>query len=246
MQTLFISDLHLDAGDTGKLALLQALLRAAPGRAQALYILGDLFERWLGEDERDEVGEAVFAGLRQAAQAGLQVFFMRGNRDFLMGRGVFQARSGCRLLPDPSVVELPAGRALLTHGDRLCTGDVAYQWYRRLVNHAPGRLLIPRLPLGWRRQVAHWLRAQSGRSNRLPVDVTPWAVEHWLARHRVYLMIHGHTHRQASHRLQRNGETAWRYVLGDWSPTEGSVLVCDDGGKLAFMAASRYVHKPYS
>jgi UDP-2,3-diacylglucosamine hydrolase len=229
-QTLFISDLHLSPERPAIVALFAQFLRARAAQAEALYILGDLFEYWLGDDTVDmpELASLV-DGLRALTASGVPVYVMHGNRDFLMGSG-FESATGCRLLSDPSVVDLYGTHVLLTHGDLLCTGDIQYQAVRRVVRDPAWQRDVLAKSVPERIALARSFREKSEKviaGNKPEImDVTPAAVEEMLRAHQVRDMIHGHTHRPADHRFTLDGAPARRVVLGDWYD-QGSVLVCD-------------------
>lgn len=219
MTTLFISDLHLEESRpdiTG--AFLSFLADKAPG-VERLYILGDFFEAWIGDDERTPLQEQVATALRQVQSAGTDIYLMHGNRDFLIGDD-FCERAGATLLEDPTVVDLYGTPTLLMHGDSLCTADVEYQKFRaNMRNPQTVKMLLAR-PLKDRQQMARQLREISMAKNQgkaeTIMDVTPEEVARELEAHGVQRMIHGHTHRPAVHHLEANGEAAQRIVLGDW------------------------------
>ncbi|MBL8201817.1 MAG: UDP-2,3-diacylglucosamine diphosphatase [Chromatiales bacterium] len=226
MTTLFVSDLHLDAS---RPAATDCFLRFLAGQARdagTLYILGDLFEAWTGDDAAGPHEQAILAALRRYTGTGRSCGFLRGNRDFLVGQR-FAAETGAILLPDEALVDVGGTRALLMHGDTLCTDDHAYQRYRRLV-HRPGvQALYLRLPAPLRTDLAAWARRRSRAANAgkpaAIMDVSQSAVTDALRRHGSELLIHGHTHRPAVHALEVDGRSARRIVLGDWY-TQGSVL----------------------
>lgn len=232
MATLFISDLHLDSARPDITALFLRFLRNEASGAEALYILGDLFEAWVGDDEPGEPATSVRAALRRVADGGTPVFVMRGNRDFLFGSR-FAADSGIRLLPDPSVVTLYGEPTLLMHGDLLCTEDTAYQAFRAMVRNPAWQGAFLAKPLAERQEFAAKARAASQQHQQGAVesimDVNAAAVEAVMARHGVTRLIHGHTHRPAIHSLTINGRRGQRIVLGDWY-TQGSVLRVDADG----------------
>ena len=230
--TLFISDLHLDPARAAITELFLAFLRTTAPRAEALYILGDLFEAWIGDDAADAAHRPVIEGLRALSAGGTPVYLMHGNRDFLMGAR-FEQMSGARLLPDPSVIDLYSQPTLLMHGDTLCTDDVDYQQFRARVRGERWQREFLALPPARRAEIAHRLRVASQEYTRGKkpeiMDVNPQAVERALREHRVLRLIHGHTHRPAVHTLPLDGRTATRIVLGDWYE-QGSVLHCDAAG----------------
>jgi UDP-2,3-diacylglucosamine hydrolase len=226
LSVLFISDLHLEA-----CAQFQDFLRAAGGDAEALYILGDLFETWVGDDDDDVLRATVRASLAALTRTGTACYLMHGNRDFLIGTR-FEAETGCQLLADPSVIELAGERVLLTHGDLLCREDAAYQQLRAQVRRPRWQRRFHRLPLDTRRLLAGAARAGSQkhlhRTRYEVMDVTPSAVEATMRAARVRTIVHGHTHRPAVHEFRIDGAPARRIVLGDWYE-QGSCLTWRDG-----------------
>jgi UDP-2,3-diacylglucosamine hydrolase len=239
MTTLFVSDLHLDASRPGITRLFLDFLAGEARQAQALFVLGDLFEAWVGDDEPGEPGASVCAALKALADSGVPVFLMRGNRDFLFGPGI-AARCGATLLPDPCVVDLHGQPTLLMHGDLLCTDDTAYQAFRRQMRDPAWQAQFLAQPLEARHAFAAKARAasrehQQGVSETI-TDVTPAAVAAVMARHGVDRLVHGHTHRPAVHSLLVDDRPATRIVLGDWYD-QGSVLRVDaDGLRLDALA----------
>ena len=206
-------------------------LRTQAREAEALYILGDLFEAWIGDDEDSELAKAVRTGLRELSDSGVPLYLMRGNRDFLLGPTFAQA-TGAQLLPDPCVLNLAGEPTLLMHGDLLCSDDDAYLAFRREVREPAWRERFLGQPIEARRDFADKARAASrGHQQGLRdegkletiTDVNEATVAATLARHGVRRMIHGHTHRPAIHSLQSDGQSAQRVVLGDWYQ-QGSVL----------------------
>jgi UDP-2,3-diacylglucosamine hydrolase len=224
--TLFISDLHLDPGDPAVVRQFHAFLETEARRADALYILGDLFEAWLGDDDRDPLARGVVAALRELTDAGVPCFVMHGNRDFLIG-GRFCRESGATLLEDGTVVDLYGERVLLMHGDALCTDDLSYQRLRRIVRNPAVRWILGHLGLEQRRALARRLRAGSrahvGTTAPEIMDVNASAVAEAFRRSGVRTLVHGHTHRPAVHDITVDGAPARRIVLGDWY-VQGSVL----------------------
>ena len=241
MTVLFVSDLHLDAARPDITAQFLRFLRGEATHAEALYILGDLFEAWVGDDVSGEPAASVRTALRQLVDAGVPVYLMRGNRDFLYGPR-FAAETGARLLPDPAVVVLHGEPTLLMHGDLLCTGDAAYQAFRAQVRDPRWQAQFLAQPLPAREAFAAKARAASqehqkdvGRGGAMDAitDADADAVASTLARYGVRRLIHGHTHRPAIHALEAGGRLAQRIVLGDWYE-QGSVLRVDaDGVELA-------------
>lgn len=232
MTRLFVSDVHLDAGAPEATEQFLAFLATEGARAQALYILGDLFEAWVGDDDADPEKERVCAALRSLSTRGVACFALHGNRDFLLGAG-FSARSGCRLLRDPVVAQFDAERVMLTHGDALCTDDHSYQELRSVVRDPAWQRRYLALPRSHRELLADEVRAGSRRHTARTVpyimDVNAAAVAAAFRAAQVRRMIHGHTHRPGVHQLEVDGAPAQRIVLGAWYE-QGSYLVCEAGG----------------
>jgi UDP-2,3-diacylglucosamine hydrolase len=232
MTVLFVSDLHLDATRPEITRLFLTFLAGEARAAEALYLLGDVFEAWVGDDDPGEPGASVCAALKALAESGVPVFLMRGNRDFLFGPDIAQ-RCGGRLLPDPCIVDLHGTPTLLMHGDLLCTDDTAYQAFRQQVRDPAWQERFLAQTLAERQAFAAQARAASRQHQQgVPeaiTDVAPAAVTAVMARHGVQQLIHGHTHRPAVHRLDVDGRAATRVVLGDWYE-QGSVLRMDAAG----------------
>ncbi len=231
--TLFISDLHLHPSRPAITALFLDFLDEAARRARALYILGDLFEYWLGDEAVGlEAWRPIIAGLQRATAAGLEVYVMHGNRDFLLGEG-FARATGCGLLAEPARIDLNGVPTLLMHGDVLCTDDVEYQAFRAVVRDPAWQREFLARPLAEREALARQLRelSQQSTAQKKPqiMDVTPQAVAAVMRAHGVRRLIHGHTHRPGEHLFELDGEPAWRLVLGDWYE-QGSVLSCTPAG----------------
>ncbi len=242
--TLLISDLHLHPGTP---EVTDGFLRWLEERAcgcEALYILGDFFEAWIGDDLLDLAGAdpsgqadlaaRVAVALKRLAEDGTALYLMHGNRDFLLGER-FAEETGATLLADPSVVELGGERVLLMHGDSLCTRDTAYQAFRAQARHPQWQAQILAMPVAERIALAAQLREQSGEANSGKaeeiMDVTPEEVVKVMADQGVTTLIHGHTHRPAVHRLEVNGRPARRLVLGDWQPGKGWEIRIDGDGE---------------
>lgn len=242
MTTLFISDLHLDASRPAITDLFLAFLRSEVLAADALYILGDLFEAWIGDDTPSPAADAVAAALKEVSDAGVPVYFIRGNRDFLLGEQ-YAARAGMRILPDPSVIDLYGTPVLLQHGDLLCTDDLPYQQFRAQTRDPAFQAQFLAQPLAARIAFAQKARdASQSRQSEMKqgdraqfetvTDVAPAEVDATFVRFGVDTMIHGHTHRPAVHSLMAGGQARTRIVLGDWYE-QGSVLrVTPDGMSL--------------
>jgi UDP-2,3-diacylglucosamine hydrolase len=217
--TLFISDLHLEESRPDITDAFLAFVKARAMGIDALYILGDFFEAWIGDDEHTPLQETVAAALSDVKASGTTIYFMHGNRDFLIGED-YCRRTGAILLDDPSVVDLYGTPYLLMHGDSLCTADVEYQKFRANMRNPQWQQMILQRPLEDRKQMARQLREISMAKNQskedLIMDVTPEEVVREMEAQGVQNMIHGHTHRPAEHDLTANGEPAKRIVLGDW------------------------------
>jgi UDP-2,3-diacylglucosamine hydrolase len=233
--TLFISDLHLDGTRPDITAQFLDFLEREARSAQALYILGDLFEAWIGDDDPDPDKRRVIQGLRAVTNAGVPTFLIHGNRDFLIGKR-FCRETGVQLLTDGTVIDLYGRRVLLMHGDLLCTDDHAYQRLRRIVRNPVVQFMMRRLTLRRRQKLAERMRAGSKEhiasmdiAAPAIMDVNQDEVRRTLLRFGVDCIIHGHTHRPAVHELQIDGHAAVRIVLGDWYE-QGSVLRWNEHG----------------
>jgi UDP-2,3-diacylglucosamine hydrolase len=233
MATLFISDLHLDPSRPQITALFESWLASDEVRhADALYILGDLVEAWIGDDDDAELPQRIAAATRAVRDAGVPVYFMVGNRDFLLGQA-YAGRAGMTLLEDGTVHDVQGRPTLLMHGDVLCTDDVAYQAVRRQVRNAEWQAQILAMPLEARRVLAAKARedskAHTGSTMESIMDVNADAVAETMRKAGVTRLIHGHTHRPAVHAFELDGQPAKRIVLGDWYE-HGSVLRVDGDG----------------
>ena len=229
MATLFISDLHLSAERPGIFDLFLRFLRERGAGSDALYILGDLFEYWIGDDAAGYSGYLpVMEGLRALTGAGTPVYLMHGNRDFLLAGG-FEQATGARLLPEPALIDLYGEPVLLMHGDTLCTDDIEYQRFRATVRDPAWIAQFVAKSLEERQAIVRNLRetSKAATAAKKPeiMDVNQNAVESVMTAHRIVRLIHGHTHRPSMHEFPLNGKTAHRTVLGDWYD-QGSVLVC--------------------
>jgi len=231
VRRLFVSDLHLTAAAPEAIEqFLRFLAREAAG-AQALYVLGDLFEFWVGDDEDDALSERVCAALKGVAGAGTALYLMHGNRDFLLGEG-FCGRTGGYLLPDPSLVDIDGEAVLLSHGDALCVDDRPYQQLRSIVRTPAYQRRFLALPLRARIALADRARAGSRAhtSRQVPtlMDVNPGTVLAAFRATGAARLVHGHTHRPGIHELIVDGRTVRRVVLGAWYE-QGSYLECEGG-----------------
>jgi len=212
--TLFISDLHLDTARPAVTRALAAFL-AQHQHCERLYILGDLFEAWIGDDDDAPLAAEVAALLRDFTAAGPALFIMGGNRDFLLGEAFCEA-VGAQLLPDPTVIDLYGESTLLMHGDSLCTSDTQYQAFRRTARDPQWQQQMLARSLAERRSLAGELRSMSREANSNKaediMDVTPPEVDKVMRTYGVTQLIHGHTHRPATHKVS----AGYRWVLGDW------------------------------
>jgi len=228
MHTLFASDLHLAAERPQIMAQFLAFTTDIAPQAAALYILGDLFEYWAGDDDTDALGMQTAAALATLAGRGTRVYLMQGNRDVLMA-GAFAARSAATLIADPLLIDLHGTPTLLTHGDALCTDDADYQQFRAYARDAGNQARFLAQPLAARREQMLGMRAQSeARKQQKPetiMDVAPAAVEDLLRQYKYPRLIHGHTHRPARHVHQIDGHSCERWVLNDWYQRGGYLRV---------------------
>lgn len=228
---LFISDLHLSPRSPGATALFLAFLAGRARQADELYILGDLFEAWIGDDDINEpYNQSIVAALRAASDSGLRISLLHGNRDFLLGAG-FAAAAGTRLIDDPTVLSTAEWQFVLGHGDALCLDDSAYMAFRAQVRDPQWQAALLAKPLAERRTIAAHLRETSEASQRAKVtpysDLQPAATEDFLRTHGYATFIHGHTHRPATHDHIVDGIHVERWVLADWHEDCGECLVWD-------------------
>jgi UDP-2,3-diacylglucosamine hydrolase len=230
MAILFISDIHLTETQPNITEIFLHFLKTQAQQAEALYILGDLFEAWLGDDISSPFYSSIITALKHLTQSGVPVYLMHGNRDFLIGKTFFKA-TGCQYLKDPSIINLYGTPTLLMHGDLLCTQDVSYQRFRKVIRHPLVKQFFLSLPLSLRKKIGSTLRKKSqvytSTSSLNIMDVTPGVAEQQLQFHQATLLIHGHTHRPAIHTLENN---LVRIVLAAWHE-EGSVLICEKSPK---------------
>ena len=236
MKTLFISDLHLDEQRPDLTEILIRFLRRDARSATSLYLLGDIFEVWVGDDDDSRLVAQIGSELRAVADAGVHTYFMHGNRDFLLGNA-YAERAGMTLLADPKVMNLGGVPTLLSHGDKYCTTDVVYQEFRKTSRDPAWQQHMLSQPLAVRRAIAAKARQQSvehqkalGGAMGEIVDVVEQEVIADLERAGVRRIIHGHTHRPAEHTLTlSDGSKAERIVLSDWRTTGEALEVHDDG-----------------
>ncbi|MEX0740496.1 MAG: UDP-2,3-diacylglucosamine diphosphatase [Pseudohongiella sp.] len=223
-KTLFISDLHLDTDTPVILESLLALLHRQAAGADALYILGDLFEAWVGDDDQSDIADAVAAALLALSQAGTRVYLMHGNRDFLIGED-YASRCGATLLAEPTVIDCYGQRVALVHGDSLCTRDTAYMAYRKQMRDPAWQQAFLDRPLLERHMIAQQMRQKSQEANSQKasdiMDVTHQEVTDLMESLEVNILVHGHTHRPGIHTIRlhesiRGSDEAVRIVLGSW------------------------------
>jgi len=232
MTTLFIADIHLGNEHPEISQRFCDFLHSEACRAEALYILGDLFEVWIGDDGVQPEHEAAITALRELTRSGVPIYVMRGNRDFLLGKQ-FEAMSGCALIDDPVVINFYGIPTLLMHGDTLCTDDNEYIQFRQQMRSSEWQQQFLSQSVEQRAAIARHYREESRRrSQGKPqeiMDVNDEAVIDIMERYGVARLIHGHTHRPAIHELAVDLHPAQRIVLGDWY-TQQSVLRCDASG----------------
>lgn len=226
MATLFIADLHLQTEEPAITAGFLRFLRGEAKSADALYILGDLFEAWIGDDDPNPLHREMAAAIKALVDSGVPCYFIHGNRDFMIGQR-YARESGMTLLPEEQVLNLYGRNILIMHGDTLCTDDTGYLAFRAKVHTPWIQKVFLALPLFIRNRIAARMRAGSKAANSSKsmtiMDVNPQAVVKVMEKHRVQWLIHGHTHRPDVHSLIANGEPAHRVVLGAWH-SEGSMV----------------------
>ena len=232
--SLFISDLHLSPERPRIVETFFGFLTQTAARAESLYILGDLFEYWIGDDDLAYPFNAVIAGaLHEVARGGVPLYFMHGNRDFLAARGFCDA-TGAVLLDDPTVIELGGEKTLLMHGDTLCTDDLDYPAWRRTARSAGFQRGFLAKSIAERRQAVLGMREKSRQVVEAKpaeiMDVNAAAVRDAFRKHNVRRLIHGHTHRSAFHKVEVNGARCERWVLPDWYGDGGGYLTVDEMG----------------
>jgi UDP-2,3-diacylglucosamine hydrolase len=233
MTSLFISDLHLSGERPEINTLFLKFLSDEARKADALYILGDLFEYWIGDEAMTDPDHApIVTALKSLTDSGVALYIMVGNRDFLIGED-FAAATGSQLIDDPTVIDLYGQKVLLMHGDTLCTDDHDYQKLRLMLRNPDWRQEFLSKSVQERIDMAQHIREQSkdaiaGKQAQI-MDVNQGAVEAAMQEHRVRILIHGHTHRPADHQLELNGIPVQRHVLADWY-SSGAALWCDATG----------------
>tara|TARA_B100001123_G_scaffold173630_1_gene199472 strand:- start:275 stop:1006 length:732 start_codon:yes stop_codon:yes gene_type:complete len=225
----FISDLHLDESRPHTTALFQSFIEKLKENdpKTELYILGDLFESWIGDDYENELHNEMKATLKSLTGSGIKVFFLYGNRDFLIGEE-FLSETGVELLIDPFLLRSNGKTILLTHGDQMCTDDVEYQTFRSIVRNPDWQKDFLNFPISKRLKIAGETKDASKQSKQEKsmeiMDVNEEEVLRVFKQHQVNTMIHGHTHRPMKHELKIDGSLCYRYVLGDWNKTSAMVL----------------------
>ncbi|NKB64747.1 MAG: UDP-2,3-diacylglucosamine diphosphatase [Gammaproteobacteria bacterium] len=227
MTVAFISDLHLTPERPNSTILFEEFLRATEGIVEDLYILGDLFEYWIGDDAGEQLGhQRIEKALKQTTDRGTNIFFIHGNRDFLIGSD-FANRTGCRILPDPTVIILGDNRVVLSHGDSLCTDDIEHQNARDQMLSSKWKVAFLDKSIEDRVHTAKQLRSHSEKSKQKKsmeiMDVTQAEVEKMIMEHQADIMIHGHTHRPGIHEFKLDSKRIKRYVLGDWYTQKSSL-----------------------
>lgn len=230
----FISDLHLSPRTPGANALFLAFLERCASSTEQLFILGDFFEAWVGDDDGDDpFHQQIIGGLRQAADQGLLISLLHGNRDFLLGQG-FAAAAGLTLIADPYVLSTPEWQFVLSHGDALCSDDTEYMAFRAQVRAPAWQQAFLAKPLAERRAIAQHMRQQSEQRKQdstAYTDLNPGDTDDFLRQHGYATFIHGHTHQPATHDHIVDGIHVERWVLADWHEDRGECL-CWDGETL--------------
>lgn len=232
MSTLFVSDVHLNNSRGNIVRAFLEFLDQKARHADALFILGDLFDEWLGDDDEKPPHREVAEALAALTATGLPVSVVHGNHDFLLGKK-FAKRSGCELLGDHTIIDVYGTSTLIMHGDTLCTRDVNYQTFRKMTRNPIMQKMFLSMSLDKRAEKAANVRSESSKDMALKadeiMDVTPEAVDDIMRKHGVRHLIHGHTHRPAVHNFTLNDQEATRIVLGDWYEQD-SVLIWDEAG----------------
>ncbi|HSW69746.1 MAG TPA: UDP-2,3-diacylglucosamine diphosphatase [Gammaproteobacteria bacterium] len=230
---VLISDLHLEEKNPYLADIFKNFLKDCTSSASNLYILGDFFEKWIGDDDLTSFNCMIIDSLRQATKKGLPIYFTHGNRDFLIGKK-FLRMTGCQLLPDEFVANIFGTPTLLMHGDTLCTEDIKYLRFRKKSRSWLFKTIVQLYSLKKRRAIAERYREASKKhvssTPEYIMDVTQSEVERVMKKHHVLRMVHGHTHRPAVHHFQLDGQEAARTVLGAWHE-QGNALICYPDGR---------------
>lgn len=236
MSIRFISDIHLSDQRPDLSQAFFRYLTSLPKDTEALYLLGDIFDAYIGDDDDAELLSRVKQALSEVSQQGIKLYFMHGNRDFLVG-DAFCQDSGCELLTDPSLIHYQGKDYLLMHGDSLCTDDLDYQAFRAQIQNPDSKAFLLAKPLAERRAIAKQLRdsSKSMSSNKAEdiMDVNAQAVLDALKQHQSNILIHGHTHRPAVHQLNDKQQ---RIVLGDWDKQAWELVINSHGFQLKAFA----------
>lgn len=239
-QRIFISDLHLAPERPEIISLFKRFCNDVALHSESLYILGDFVEYWLGDDDEADGLQPAFDALYRLHEQGTAIYFMHGNRDFLIGEKLAR-RCGFKIIPDPTLITIQQQDAILMHGDTLCTDDVDYMKFRNMVRNESFIADFLARPLAERQQIARDMRQQSrlavAEKNPVIMDANQQAIVDIMQLHDVQLLIHGHTHRPAIHELMVGNRACTRIVLGDWYES-GSYLVLDDANRPALMEYS--------
>lgn len=229
--TLFISDVHLRPSHKELTNRFAYFIQHQADQADALYILGDFFHRWIGDDDHNPFHDYIISLLKKIS-SNIPVYFMHGNHDFIIGNQ-FAKSTGITLIPDPSIIQLYDQKILLTHGDSLCTLDKKHQFYRKLYRNKGIKKILMLTPLRFRQNIAVNLRKKSiTRTRDLPMhilDVKPESVVNLMKKFKTNILIHGHTHRPNIHEITIDNKIAHRIVLGDWH-RQGNYLIFQDNG----------------
>lgn len=233
MSTCFIADLHLSSEQPEVVERFLRFLGEEAPKHESLYILGDLFEVWLGDDLSIETHLPILQALHHATTQGTVIYLQHGNRDFLLSKQ-FEQLSGCQLISDPYLIQLNGKPTLLTHGDTLCSEDHNYQRYRRWIRNPLSRWILRHLPQSLRHRIGHALRQRSDSDKQQKslsiMDVSQQTVEETMLQWHCSTLIHGHTHRPGIHSFTLNGEPAQRLVLGDWDSHSSSNVLTHHSG----------------
>ncbi|SPY78455.1 UDP-2,3-diacylglucosamine diphosphatase [Providencia rustigianii] len=237
MSTYIIADLHLSEDEPAITAGFLHFIEQQAIHADSLYILGDFFNYWIGDDDNNPLHQQVANALKQLSEHGIPCYFIHGNRDFLIGKR-YAKQCGMTILPQETLLELYGKRILIMHGDTLCSDDAAYQNYRKKVHTPWIQRLFLALPLFIRRRIAQKMRRNSQYASSMKsesiMDVNPDAVINALKRHQAQWMIHGHTHRPAIHEINIAGQLHFRGVLGAWHHEGSAFVISEQGIELIF------------
>lgn len=241
-KVIFISDMHLDEQHPEMAEQFILFLKNCDKSVDAVYILGDMFEVWIGDDYLNAFNQKIISALANATKKGLAIFIMYGNRDFLM-RDAFFSATGCKLIDDPTIASLFGERVLLMHGDTLCIHDLKYMKARKLARNRLLQCIFLRLPLFLRKKFANNMRAKSNMhtqsADREIMDVANEEVVRMMQQHQVNYLIHGHTHKRGFHKIDLSGNQGERIVLGSWH-SRGNALIWHEDGKKELLDLPHY------